>query len=299
MVIRLYYVYIMTNTYNKVLYTGVTNDLERRCYEHKHKIVKGFTQKYNVDKLVYFEKFDFIDLAHIEAYQKKRLAEAAPRKINRMINLEIICLSAMSKWACEHHYCNEQIKISQLPYKRPLPKPLSKEILTALISNASPKYRALFLCLYHAGLRTQEATSLTWGRVDLDQSVMRVIGKGDKERLVPITLLLKTALKQLPRTPDNNLVFPSRVGKHGIITDIRQGITFACKRAGITKHITPHQLRHSFATHMLDAGYDIRIIQQLLGHEEISTTQIYTKVVMGLMEKAVAGGMSSGIGRKS
>ena len=59
----LYYVYILTNAHNKVLYTGVTNDLVRRCYEHKRKIVKGFTQKYNVDKLIYFEIFDFIDLA--------------------------------------------------------------------------------------------------------------------------------------------------------------------------------------------------------------------------------------------
>jgi putative endonuclease len=63
MEIKLYYVYILTNAYNEVLYTGITNDLERRCYEHKQKIVKGFTQKYNVDKLVYFEQFDFIDLA--------------------------------------------------------------------------------------------------------------------------------------------------------------------------------------------------------------------------------------------
>ena len=63
MIIKLYYVYILTNANNNVLYTGVTNDLERRCYEHKQKIVKGFTQKYNVDKLIYFEKFDFIDLA--------------------------------------------------------------------------------------------------------------------------------------------------------------------------------------------------------------------------------------------
>jgi putative endonuclease len=63
MKIKLYYVYILTNAYNKILYTGVTNDLERRCFEHKQKIVKGFSQKYNVDKLVYFEKFDFIDLA--------------------------------------------------------------------------------------------------------------------------------------------------------------------------------------------------------------------------------------------
>ncbi|MCU0474454.1 MAG: GIY-YIG nuclease family protein [Bacteroidales bacterium] len=61
--IQIYYVYILTNTHHNVLYTGVTNDLERRCYEHKQKKIKGFTQKYNADKLIYFEKFDFIDLA--------------------------------------------------------------------------------------------------------------------------------------------------------------------------------------------------------------------------------------------
>ena len=90
MVIRLYYVYIMTNTYNKVLYTGVTNDLERRCYEHKHKIVKGFTQKYNVDKLVYFEKFDFIDLAISREKQIKGYSRAKKNctyKFDFIINL--------------------------------------------------------------------------------------------------------------------------------------------------------------------------------------------------------------------
>ena len=61
--IHIYYVYILTNTHHTVLYTGVTNDLERRCFEHKQKKIKGFTQKYNVDKLIYFERFDFIDLA--------------------------------------------------------------------------------------------------------------------------------------------------------------------------------------------------------------------------------------------
>jgi putative endonuclease len=63
MKMQVYYVYIMTNTHHNVLYTGVTNDLERRCYEHKQKKIKGFTQKYNVDKLVYFEIFDYIDSA--------------------------------------------------------------------------------------------------------------------------------------------------------------------------------------------------------------------------------------------
>ncbi len=63
MKIALYYVYILTNKSNKVLYTGVTNDLERRCFEHKSKRIKGFTQKYNVDKLIYYESYDFVDLA--------------------------------------------------------------------------------------------------------------------------------------------------------------------------------------------------------------------------------------------
>ena len=88
MVIRLYYVYIMTNAYNKVLYTGVTNDLERRCYEHKHKIVKGFTRKYNVDKLVYFEKFDFIDLAISREKQIKGYSRAKKIALINILNKE-------------------------------------------------------------------------------------------------------------------------------------------------------------------------------------------------------------------
>jgi putative endonuclease len=74
--IHLYYVYILTNSYHNVLYTGVTNDLERRRYEHKHKKLKGFTQKYNVDKLVYFEIFDSIDLAIVREKQIKGYSRA-------------------------------------------------------------------------------------------------------------------------------------------------------------------------------------------------------------------------------
>ena len=76
MKIYLFYVYILTNAYNKVLYTGVTNDLERRCYQHKQKKIKGYTQKYNVEKLIYFEKFDFIDLAIAREKQIKGYSRA-------------------------------------------------------------------------------------------------------------------------------------------------------------------------------------------------------------------------------
>jgi putative endonuclease len=74
--IHLYYVYIMTNSYNNVLYTGITNDLERRCHEHKHKKVKGFTKRYNVDKLIYFEKFEMIESAILREKQLKGYSRA-------------------------------------------------------------------------------------------------------------------------------------------------------------------------------------------------------------------------------
>ena len=83
MKIHLYFGYILTNSRNSVVYTGVTNDLERRCFEHKHKKIKGFTQKYNVDKLVYFEKFDLIDLA-IE--REKQIKGYSRKKKNELVN---------------------------------------------------------------------------------------------------------------------------------------------------------------------------------------------------------------------
>ena len=83
MKIQLYYVYILSNAHNTVLYTGVTNDLQRRCFEHKQKIIKGFTQKYNVDKLVYFEQFDFAESAIAREKQIKGYSRA---KKNALIN---------------------------------------------------------------------------------------------------------------------------------------------------------------------------------------------------------------------
>jgi putative endonuclease len=86
--IHLYYVYILTNTYHNVLYTGVTNDLERRCYEHKQKKINGFTQKYNIDKLVYFERFDFIDLAIAREKQIKGYSRAKKCSLIDQFNKE-------------------------------------------------------------------------------------------------------------------------------------------------------------------------------------------------------------------
>ncbi len=84
--IHVYYVYILTNTHHNVLYTGVTNDLERRCFEHKQKKIKGFTQKYNVDKLIYFEKFDSIDSAIAREKQIKGFSKAKKQALITKVN---------------------------------------------------------------------------------------------------------------------------------------------------------------------------------------------------------------------
>jgi putative endonuclease len=99
MPLRLYYVYILTNSNNTVLYTGVTNDLERRCSEHKQKLIKGFTQKYNVDKLVYFEIFDFIELAIAREKQLKGYSRIKKTTLIDKFNKEWKELSYDSKIA--------------------------------------------------------------------------------------------------------------------------------------------------------------------------------------------------------
>ena len=101
---HLYYVYILTNTYHNVLYTGVTNDLERRCFEHKQKKTKGFTQKYNVDKLIYFEKFDQIDLAIVREKQIKGYSRVKKVALINQFN---------SGW--KELYINGKIKIPSNP----------------------------------------------------------------------------------------------------------------------------------------------------------------------------------------
>jgi len=92
--LHLYYVYILTNAYNNVLYTGVTNDLERRCFEHKNKMIKGFTYKYNVDKLVYYEQFEHIELAIAREKQIKGYSRIKKRELINKFNSAWIDLCA-------------------------------------------------------------------------------------------------------------------------------------------------------------------------------------------------------------
>jgi len=228
----------------------------------------------------------------IEDFTKKRLVESPGRL--REVNLEILCLQAMIKWAVGMRMCNEPLhKAKPLPYKRPLPRTVSREDIGKIIARLSPKHKALYMCLYMAGLRKSEACGLRWEDVHFSPDFLLVRGKGDKQRLIPMHPALSSAMSDLKLSTRGSICFPSRVSQRGgkatsgVLTDIRKPLEKAMELAEVSGKITPHQFRHSFATHLMDTGANLRSIQASLGHESVQTTQIYTHVSFGLLQKDI------------
>lgn len=181
---------------------------------------------------------------------------------------------------------------------RPLPKSLSESDVEALL--AAPdlndplelRDRAMLEMLYAAGLRITELVSLRFVQIALSQGVVRVTGKGNKERLVPIgeealhylQRYLREARPALLADGESDVVFPSRRGRVMTRQTFWYRIKIYVTRAGIQNTISPHTLRHAFATHLINHGADLRVVQLLLGHSDLSTTQIYTHVARERMK---------------
>ncbi len=144
---------------------------------------------------------------------------------------------------------------------------------------------ALLETIYSCGLRVSEVTSLTVNRVDLVSGKIRVLGKGDKERLIPVASGSVPVIKEyydivrpVWLKKKTQLFFINRFGRRVTEKHIQELLQRKCMELGFDKHITPHKLRHSYATHMLQGGADLRSIQEMLGHSNIQTTEIYTHV---------------------
>lgn len=168
-----------------------------------------------------------------------------------------------------------------------LPRYLSEEEVSRLITSVRGKspvamrLRAMLELMYAAGLRVGELTGLTLDQIDLTVGYVRVLGKGGKERVVPIgeraRLAVQGYLDQRPETPASiKNVFISNRRKAMSPVQFWRLIRTAAKQAGINKPVTPHTLRHSFASHLVQRGADLRAVQEMLGHASIATTQIYT-----------------------
>ncbi|MCX5686702.1 MAG: tyrosine recombinase XerC [Candidatus Omnitrophica bacterium] len=146
--------------------------------------------------------------------------------------------------------------------------------------------RAILETLYSAGIRVSELVGLDMDDVDFISEVIKVFGKGRKERMVPIGSPAVSALRKYVdrrddrKAKDKDAVFLNKSGKRLTDRSVRRVVDKYVRLTSVAEHISPHSLRHSFATHLLDRGADLRSVQELLGHMNLSTTQIYTHVTM-------------------
>ncbi|HEY9855987.1 MAG TPA: site-specific tyrosine recombinase XerD [Stenomitos sp.] len=170
---------------------------------------------------------------------------------------------------------------------RYLPKVLNQSEVTRLVEQPTDlRDRAILELLYAGGLRVSELTRINLQDLNLTTGYVRCFGKGSKERLVPINRAAITALEAYltqvrPKSkarPTERALFLNYAGRRLTRQGIWKVVKEAAKEAGITKDITPHTLRHSFATHLIENGADLRSVQEMLGHADISTTQLYTHV---------------------
>lgn len=243
-----------------------------------------------------------VELRHLMAFlqheRQRRLARApedsARRLSSESLYLEIAALRAFYRFAeAEKHLPGNLAESLSLPrrWKR-LPKALTGEEVERLLKPEAPETpsslcdQAVLELAYASGLRLAELRQLRLEQLHLEAGFITVIGKGNKERVVPVGRPAVAALQRYldagrpklvrPRSPGT--VFLTRRGTPFAAVTLWLRIKRRAQRAQIGRNLTPHMLRHSFATHLLEHGADLRIIQELLGHANISTTEIYTHV---------------------
>ncbi|RLA48898.1 MAG: site-specific tyrosine recombinase XerD [Gammaproteobacteria bacterium] len=238
------------------------------------------------------------DRSSLQAYLGARLEQGqSPRSTARFMS----CVRGF------YHYLLREGRITVDPtldvdsprLGRPLPTSLSEKEVDLLLEAPNLdealefRDRTMLEMLYACGLRVSELTSLQLVQVSLNQGVVRVFGKGSKERLVPMGEEALMWLQRYLAGPRAELlkgipcdaVFPSRRGSEMTRQTFWYRIKIYAQRAGIKKNLSPHTLRHAFATHLLNHGADLRVVQMLLGHSDLSTTQIYTHVAQQRMQE--------------
>jgi len=239
-----------------------------------------------------------LSAAEVQQFLGARLSQgAAPRSTARLMS----SLRSFYRWALRENRIAEDptLRIESPKLGRPLPKALSEQDVEALL--AAPdlaetiefRDRTMMELLYACGLRVTELVNLQVSQISLNQGVVRVVGKGSKERLIPmgeealdwLQRYLRGARAELLHDRPSDVLFPSNRGTAMTRQTFWYRIKIYARRAHIQTHLSPHTLRHAFATHLLNHGADLRVVQMLLGHSDLSTTQIYTHVARQRMQE--------------
>ncbi|WP_435220078.1 site-specific tyrosine recombinase XerD [Luminiphilus sp. nBUS_07] len=235
--------------------------------------------------------------SHIQSYLGLKLRQgASPRSSARFLS----AARSFYRWALREGQITEDptLRIESPRQGRPLPKSLSETDVEQLLNAPDLELalefrdRTMLELLYACGLRVSELVGLQVEQVGLNQGIVRVVGKGGKERLVPmgeealdwLMRYMRGPRPELLKGQSSNVLFPSNRSQQMTRQTFWYRIKIYGKRAGIRTHLSPHTLRHAFATHLLNHGADLRVVQMLLGHSDLSTTQIYTHVASQRMQ---------------
>lgn len=280
-------------------------DLYLKDFIHYLTVEKGLAENtilsYERDLKSYLtflqEKVEIIDLNQVQrTHIIQFLSELKDGgKSSKTIARHIASIRAFHQFLLREKMVDDDpsVHIDTPKQERSLPKVLTmKEVEILLEGNRTGDHfdlrnKAMLEILYATGIRVSELISLNMGDVHLEMGFVRCVGKGKKERIIPLGRAAKEAVKIYLEKGRPHLVSPKHTD-HALFLNhhgkrmTRQGFWKILKRiaqdAGIKKELTPHTLRHSFATHLLENGADLRAVQEMLGHADISTTQIYTHV---------------------
>ncbi|MBR5554923.1 tyrosine recombinase XerD [bacterium] len=226
-----------------------------------------------------------IERTHINGYflsiHEKKLS---PTSVMR----KTASIRGFFKWLCANEICekNPALTLESPKVPKRLPKVMTIEEINKILSeNLNKKEKLIVELLYGCGLRVSELVNLKVNDVDSSAKYLRCVGKGSKERIVPIGSMALKALKNYEKERSLILQTKGKTSKSLFLTNDGKSITrqevytfIHSLGAKIHKSISPHTLRHSFATHLLENGADLRVVQELLGHSDVSTTQLYTHI---------------------
>lgn len=267
-------------------------------FEKKYSENTISSYKRDLNKINSYLKKDFIKLTKADI--QKYIQNLSKNESSNTISRTISSLKSFYKFLEINKYTNTNPLTTIISPKtaRKLPKVLSEEEVNKLLDinlNNDFDYRnkAMLELMYSSGLRVSELINLTVNDVDLKNSLVRIFGKGSKERIVPLNDYATEALNnyilyhrpKLFKQKENNYLFLNNHGNQMTRQGFFKTLKKIAKEKGIKSELSPHTLRHSFATHLLKYGADLRSIQELLGHSDISTTQIYTHITNEMLEK--------------
>ena len=254
--------------------------------------VKNYSQNtiksYNSDIKHYFENTESVGefSSYLKHLNKNKYSKTS-------INRKITSIRTFLSWAVDNNYFNQnQIKIvNNLKVEKKLPNVLSASYINRLLdslpesSEKDIRDKAILELMYSSGLRVSEVSNLTLNSINKNNSI-RVLGKGSKERVLPMTKRAYVSTKKYIET--SRPKFENDKSKNYLFLGVRGGQLSDREIRRIVKFRTgtfPHSIRHTFATHLLEGGADLRIVQELLGHNDPSTTQIYTHVSKKQLQK--------------